>query len=218
MVVTKKILIEEIRRILSGGNPSSRDRVKDAEIALAITDAANVLLKAEATSTMAVQGQPNIDGLAIVLYEGIPLERGVNWDKTRTAQVALPVRPMMLKDGQSVQAVYPTGLPHLGYFYIPEGIFRSWMSSRYVAPLHKRFYTYSGNKIIIYDDLFSSGESPSVDIKLVVADINSVGDNDPLPILPEHRAAIIKSVIDMYSVEPDTNRRETDQLSPSKRN
>lgn len=216
-MVTKAILTEQILRIISGGNPSDRDRAKKPEIQLAISDVANVLLKTEAVNTMAAQGMPNVDGLAVATYENVIVSRGVNWDKTRTASVTMPVRPLMLENGMGVQAVYPSGLPHLMFYYIPEGLFGSWMNNRFVSPLHKKLFTYSGGKITIYDDLFGTAY-PTVDLKLVVSDISQSGENDPLPILPEHRDAIIGAVVRRFMEEPDTNRRETDQLSPSKRN
>lgn len=217
MTVTKAILREQIRRILSGGNPSDRDRTRDAEIDLAISDVANQLLKSEAVNTLNAQGLPNVDGLAVVTYENIPVSRGTNWGQTKTSVVTLPVTPMMLENGQGIQNVYPSGYPNILYRYIPDGLFASWTKSRYVAPLHKTLYTYSGKKITIFDDLFSAGYS-TVDIKLVVSDISQADENDPLPILPEHRDMIIGAVVQRFMGESDTNRRETDQLSPSKRN
>lgn len=217
-MVTKAILKEQILRLINGGTPSDRDRFLEKEIEYAISDIANQLLKAETIGTMATQGQMNVDGLAVVTYENIDIIRDVNWAQTRTAQANLPAKPFMLEGGQGVQAVYPSGMPHLGYFYVPESLFRSWMKNRYVAPLHKRFYTYSGMKIIIYDDLFSSGENACIDVKLVISDITTSGENDPLPLLPEHRFIIVDTITKQFMQTPDTNKRETDQPSPSKRN
>lgn len=217
MTVTKAILTEQILRILSGGNPSDRDRWRSADIQTAISDVANQLLKVEDIGTMAIQGMPNVDGLAVATYENIEISRDVNWNTTRTAKITLPATPMMLENGMGVQMIYPSGRPDLAFKFIPFNIFGSWTKSRMVAPLHRRLYTYHSGKIVVYDDLFGSGYT-TVDVLLTISDISQSGENDPLPILPEHRDAIVGAVVRRFMETPDTNRRETDQPSPSKRN
>ena len=216
-MATKAILREQIRRILSGGNPSDRDRWRSADIDTAISDVANLILKPTILQTVQEQGMNNIDGLVTVTYENIEVLPDANWDKTRTSRISLPATPMYLENGQGVQAVCPSGQPHLGYKYIPESMFGTWINSRYVSPLHKRLFTISGQKIIVYDDLFGAGFT-SADIRLVISDISKSGENDPLPLLPEHIDTIIGAVVTRFKNAPDTNRRETDQLSPSNRN
>jgi len=218
MAVTKAILTEQIYRIIDGGFPSTRSRVGKAEIELAISDVANSLLKTEIFNiNYNLDGGNTVDGAALAIYENIPVTRDVNWNTTKTAQVTLPATPMMLPDQIGVYSIYPSGQPHLALRYISSGSFGFWMNNRLVAPLHRRLYTVAGNKVIIYDDWFGAGYN-EVDMQLVISDISTAGENDPLPIPPEFREKIVAMVIQRFVSESDTNRRETDQPSPSKRN
>jgi len=218
MQVTKSILAEQILRIISGGFPSERDRVKTPEILLAISDVANAYLKSEVFSVnWNIDGTNAVDGAAIVTYEAIPVIRGVDYDKIRTATFELPAYPMLLPEGIGVYEVYPTGRPHLSLNYIPSGQLKFWLTNRYMSSLHRKLYTVIGNKVAIYDDYVGIGYN-QVDVQLVVSDISSAGENEPLPISADLREKIVASVLQRFIGVSDTNRRETDQPSPTKRN
>lgn len=218
MLTTKNILTEEIRRIISGGFPSDRDRVRDEEIKSAISDAANALLKVQVLDTnFNFDGGSSIEGSAIATYENIPISFGVNFGNVKTAVANLPATPMIMPEGMGVFQVYPSSRPDLAYRYIPSGMFGVWMDNSTVSPLHRRFYTWNSGKIIIYDDLAGAGYN-EIDVQLVVSPIDTLDDNTPLPIPPDMKKDIIAMVIARYVQENDTNRRETDQPSPSKRN
>lgn len=218
MILTKNILKEQIRRIISGGFPSDRDRVLDAEIELAISDVINSILKVEIFNVnYTFDGGSLPDGCAIATYEGLRVNKGVNFGKSGTATIDLPAYPMLLPDGIGVYEVYPSGLPHLGYRYIPSAMFPLWIKNRMVSNFHRRFFTFDSGKITVYDDMYGAGYT-TADVKLVISDISNTDENAPLPIAADLRDKVVNAVVARFSLEGDTNRRETDQPSPSKRN
>lgn len=218
MALTKNILAEQILRIVNGGFPSDRDRVGAAEIKLAIADVCNYLLKTEIFNVpFNFDNGTTIEGSAIATYEGVDIVRGAKFGDVITATAALPATPMMMPDQMGVFAVYPSGLPHLEYWYIPSGMVSLWMDNKMVSSFHRKFFTWDSNKITIFDDVRGLGFD-KIDVKLVVSPIDTADDNDPLPILPELRDKIVTAVVARFIDEPDTNRRETDEPSPSKRN
>jgi len=216
-MVTKAILTEQIYRILQGGFPSIRSRVGKAEIELAISDVANKLLKTEVLSlNYTLDGGTVVDGAAIATYENIAVTRSLNYGGIITAEFLLPASPLMMPEGIGVYEVYPSGMPHLSLNYIPSGSMKYWVKNRYVSPLHNRLFTVNGKKVTIYDDWFGVGYN-EVDVQLVISDISSMSENEPLPIPADFREEIIARVLAIFTQESDTNRRETEQPSPSKR-
>ena len=117
-MTTKSQLIERVRRILSGGYPSNRDRVKDAEIEKQLESAINRLLKVEMFNmTYNTDGMTIPDGVMIGTYENIPVTQGLN----DTCFATLPVTPMYLPEKMGVFSVYPSSYPEAEFIPIPSG-------------------------------------------------------------------------------------------------
>lgn len=213
--LTKKMIAEEIRRVAMGGFLSDRDRVKEAEIMLAVNEEANKRLKIAALDmAYNVEGGSNISGLVLATYENITVTKGVSYGDVQTCNVTLPVSPFLLPDGQGVYQVYPSGMPFQEFYQLPIGMVSLWLKDNQVKNILSEFYTFSNNKIVIFSDLFSQSITPQVDVVLAIADINKLGDNDILPIPAEYLSDIVTAVIARYQ-EPDTVRKETSQPSPS---
>lgn len=218
MLATRNTMVEEVRRILSGGIPSDRDRIKDGEISLAISEVANSILKTEILSTsFNVEGGSIPEGCVITTYKGIPVRRGTNFAMFKTSEADLPVMPMYLPDFIGVYAVYPSGLPHAQYIFIPSQVFNMWMGVSSVNPINRRLFTWDGNTIIIYDDLIGAGIQ-SIDVKLIVMDLDRVDGDAPLPIPPEFVSTIVNTVVERFAAEADTIKKETYQASNTSRN
>ena len=218
MVVTKNILAEQINRIINGGFPSDRSRVGMNEIKLAIADVCNALLKAEILNVaFNFDGGSVIEGSAIATYENVSVERGVRYGNLITATAKMPATPMMMPDQMGVFAVYPSGMPHLEYYYIPSGMFNLWVDNKMVSNFQRRFFTWDSKKITIFDDVRGLGFD-TIDVKMVIAPLEGADDNEPLPIPADFRDKIVVAVVSRFNDEQDTNRRETDEPSPSKRN
>ena len=214
VVLTKKLIAEEIRLLLSGGFPSIRDREKDRQIMLAVADAANELLKVEAlNTTFNLENGSTIGGFLYATYTNIPVKRGVNYGEARTAVAEMPVMPMNLPNGMGIGSIYPSGMPFNEFLPIPTGMINIWLRNKMVSPLHSRLYTFDSMKVTIFSDLFSSTPA-EVDMKLAISDINKMGENEILPIPPEYKNKIIEIARARFEM-PDTKRKETDEPSPS---
>lgn len=210
-MTTKSQLIERVRRILSGGYPSNRDRVKDAEIEKQLESAINRLLKAEMFNmTYNVDGMSIPDGVMIGTYENIPVVGGLN--DTCTAE--LPVTPMYLPEKMGVFSVYPTSYPEAEFIPIPSGQYYILQQIKEINSLLGRVpYIWDGRKLTIYRNLIGDGIF-SVDIKLAVADLSTLGPNDPLPLSPELEEQAIQACAQIFLVEPRTIRDESLEASP----
>jgi hypothetical protein len=74
-------------------------------------------------------------------------------------------------------------------------------------------YNWDGKKVTIYRNIIGDGMF-TVDMKLSVADLSVLEDNDPLPLSPELEEQAIQAVVSIYMAEPRTIRDESFQASP----
>lgn len=210
-MTTKSQLIERVRRILSGGYPSNRDRVKDAEIEKQLESAINRLLKVEMFNmTYNTDGLSIPDGVMLGTYENIPIVQGLN----DTCYAMLPVTPMYLPEKMGVFSVYPTSYPEAEFIPIPSGQYYILQQIKEVNSLLGRVpYVWDGRKITIYRNLIGDGIF-SIDLKLAVADLSTLGPNDPLPLSPELEEQAIQACAQIFLAEPRTIRDESLEASP----
>jgi len=211
MSTTKNQMIERIRRVLSGGYPSTRDRVRDPEIEKHLESVINTLLKVEMFNmTYTTDGMTIPDGVMIGTYEGVPIVGGLD----DTCYVILPATPMYLPEKMGVFSVYPSNYPQNEFIPIPAGQYYILQQIKEVNSLLGRVpYVWDGRKITIYRNLIGDGVF-TVDMKLAIADLSQYGANDPLPLSPELEAQAIDAVVKLYMVEPRTIRDESFQASP----
>jgi hypothetical protein len=210
-MTTKSQLIERVRRILSGGYPSNRDRVKDAEIEKQLESAINRLLKVEMFNmTYTTDGMTIPDGVMIGTYENIPVTQGLN----DTCFATLPVTPMYLPEKMGVFSVYPSSYPEAEFIPIPSGQYYILQQIKEINSLLGRVpYVWDGRKLIIYRNLIGDGIF-SIDLKLAVADLSTLGPNDPLPLSPELEEQAIQACAQIFLAEPRTIRDESLEASP----
>jgi hypothetical protein len=210
-MTTKSQLIERVRRILSGGYPSNRDRVKDAEIEKYLESAINRLLKMEMFNmTYTVDGMTIPDGVMLGTYENIPVTSGLN----DTCYFTLPVTPMYLPERMGVFSVYPTSYPEAEFIPIPSGQYYILQQVKEINSLLGRVpYIWDGRKVTIYRNIIGDGIY-SVDVKLAVADLSTIGPNDPLPLSPELEEQAIQACVQIFLTEPRTVRDESLEASP----
>jgi hypothetical protein len=210
-MTTKSQLIERVRRILSGGYPSNRDRVKDAEIEKQLESAINRLLKVEMFNmTYNTDGMTIPDGVMIGTYENIPVTQGLN----DTCIATLPVTPMYLPEKMGVFSVYPTSYPEAEFIPIPSGQYYILQQIKEINSLLGRVpYVWDGRKLIIYRNIIGDGIF-SIDLKLAVADLSTLGPNDPLPLSPELEEQAIQACAQIFLAEPRTIRDESLEASP----
>lgn len=204
MATTKARLAEQIRRITSGGYPSSTDRFQDEDIIAAIGNAANKILKTEVLNTsFGFDGESLPSGAVVATYENVPLGR---YGKYSFAK--LPAAPMVLPENMGVFAVYPHGEPENEFDPLPAGMFSTFIKERLVNPIAAQTYTAEQGRVVIHTDLVGAGVT-GVDMKLCVLDMSMYGEDDILPVTPEHEQQIVTEVLQIFGFEVQTL-RDTD--------
>ena len=203
-MVTKAIIREQVLRRIEAGFPSVRSQVKPLELDFAITQVANALLKvAHLNTTYNLDGESIPDGAMVATYENLPVFKGYGFN----SMVALPAMPMMLPEKMGVFSVYPSGSPEKEFIPLPQGVYNTLKGTNIFNPIDTDFYTWDNKHITIYADLLGAN-IPTVDVKLCIADLSAMGDNDILPISADVQADIVNKVVEQFA-EGKPERKES---------
>lgn len=103
MPSTKQILAEQVLNLLKGGNPGAASTIKLFDIKKAVEQQINQLLKAQQFSVNMPSGETIPDGLTILTYDSVPVERY----KNILSRAKLPAMPVMLPRNMGVFHVSP---------------------------------------------------------------------------------------------------------------
>jgi len=215
MASTKGQMIERIRRILSGGFPSTRDRVQDVEIEKHMESAMNRLLKAEMFNvTYNMDGDSIPQGVMLASYGDIS---PVGTIGQPSYLVKIPVTPQYLPDGMGVfKVAVKNSLPSAELIPIPPGQYGILGSSGESSSLlsQRIGYTWEGAYVRVWQTATTITLAQLFEMQLSVVSMNSLPNNGVLPLTPELEEAVIDAVVKVYSNEVRTIRDESFQASP----
>lgn len=214
MSTTKGQMIERIRRILSGGFPSTRDRVQDAEIEKHMESAMNRLLKAEMFNvTYGMDGDSIPQGVMIATYNNLPAVGTLN---DPSFLVKIPVTPQYLPEGMGVFRVNDQASPTNEFVPIPPGQINILTGSGESSSLYTQRvgYTWEGAYVRIWKLATNQTLNANYQMQLCVVNLNTLASNGVLPLTPDLEEAVIDAVVKAYTNEVRTIRDESFQASP----
>lgn len=214
MSTTKGQMIERIRRILSGGFPSTRDRVQDVEIEKHMESAMNRLLKAEMFNvTYNMDGDSIPQGVMIATYGNLPAVGTLN---KPSFLVKIPVTPQYLPDGMGVFRVNDELSPTNEFVPIPPGQINILTGSGESSSLYSQRvgYTWEGAYVRIWMTATNATLGADYEMQLCVVNLATLASNGVLPLTPDLEEAVIDAVVKAYVNEVRTIRDESFQGSP----
>lgn len=214
MSTTKGQMIERIRRILSGGFPSTRDRVQDVEIEKHMESAMNRLLKAEMFNvTYNMDGDSIPQGVMIATYGNLPAVGTLN---KPSFLVKIPVTPQYLPDGMGVFRVNDELSPTNEFVPIPPGQINILTGSGESSSLYSQRvgYTWEGAYVRIWMTATNATLGADYEMQLCVVNLATLASNGVLPLTPDLEEAVIDAVVKAYVNEVRTIRDESFQASP----
>lgn len=212
--MTKYYLAEQVRRILSGGDPSASS-IKIQEIMGAIGQVINRKLKADVFQVTLAGGETIPDNYIVGTYDSVDVEQY----KGR-ARAKLPAMPVALPKGLGVYHVGAAGDPDDFYVPIPSGQTALLKTQPLINDvLGRTAYEVVGNYVIFHKDITRPPSSTTkVDMKLVVMDVNAYGDYDPLPIPADFEASVIEETVKLFSIQPAPDNIVDSTAEPMKYN
>jgi hypothetical protein len=194
-VVSIYRLAEECARLIES-DPSVAG-VSYNELKIAIGQVVNGLLKTEYFSVNAAMGEAIPNGATIATYEGLVVTKH-SYNK---AECTLPIKPIKLPRNMGVFSVYDSN----GNEFIPMQMGQSFLAKgqRLLNDCAGQCaYENFGMKIVFHKDITNEPNDVTVNVRLVIMDVNSYNDYEPLPITPEMEWQVKKEIWSMYSQTP----------------
>lgn len=197
-VTTRYRIAEQVLRIINGGDISAASEITIRDIMIGVGQVANQVLKGEFVQSDIAFGETIPNGAMLCYYEGIAVQ---SW-KGR-CRATLPVKPIRMRRNMGVWSIRLSDDPTNEFIPIEMGQFNLIQSQPMLNDLLGQVgYEVFGDKVVFTKDITVPSETTTVDMQLVLLDINQYGDYDPLPILPEQEYSIIKELIALYSGTP----------------
>ena len=224
-MITIAQAVERIRRIISGGLPSSRDTFRDAEILLAMEGVASALLKSEILTTTFNEGERIPPGSFVATFRGLtPTDQ-----QDRYVDVALPMHPVSLPMGIGLLGVYDEdyldAMPELSagrtvpdkedpceYVPIPVGHASSvFRNPAFRGLLGRSFYSWEGGSVRIWQPT----QQDRFAMRLVVPPFSFTENTAaPIPLPADLTEQMIWLVAEKYGAAPRALRDESNSNTP----
>jgi hypothetical protein len=199
MATTIVRLMEEIGRVIYGGNIPVSGKVTPEEIKVAIGQVFNSLLKVDYLQINGRMGETIPNGSVLGLYENIPVTKYKN-----KAACTLPIKPIKLPRNMGVWSIFDPTWPDREYIPLQMGQWGLVQSQPMINDLLGQCgYECFGMQVLFTKDITdpTGAKATLVNMRLVIMDISQYGDFDPLPVLPEMEWQIKMEVLKLLGAE-----------------
>jgi hypothetical protein len=207
-MTTKAKLAEQILRLYKGGEISSDNSLSLAEVKLLVGQTLNRLLKIERLQTQTQLGQEFPEHTSVATYTNLTVTQDFTTGEYYTT---LPVYPISLPNNMGIWHISLLDDVDTPFIPIPSSSMGLLKNLPTGAMQGMTGYEVNGNRITFKTDyLFSSNEK--LLMRLLVVDVDSLTDYNPLPIPPDMEDVVIKEVLTLLGamqvqedIVPDSN-------------
>ena len=207
-MTTKAKLAEQILRLYKGGEISSDNSLSLAEVKLLVGQTLNRLLKIERLQTQTQLGQEFPEHTSVATYTTLTVSQDY---ATGEYYTTLPVYPISLPNNMGIWHISLLDDVDTPFIPIPSSSMGLLKNLPTGAMQGMTGYEVNGNRITFKTDyLFSSNEK--LLMRLLVVDVDSLTDYNPLPIPPDMEDVVIKEVLTLLGamqvqedIVPDSN-------------
>jgi hypothetical protein len=215
--MTLYILAEQIRKAVVGAQPGLAAKLKIDDFKRAACQAINKLLKVEQFSTIMPNGEMIPEGSVIASYDEVAVTTYKN-----VARCILPALPVRLPRNMGVWHISRCDDIHCPFIPVQNGQIAMAQAEPLINDgLGIPMYEVFGNEVIFNIDVTDAAElDPIVEevfIRLVVADVSTLGDFDVLPIPADMESDVIMAAAQLLGVTPAPDKvtdPTTDQQQP----
>ena len=208
-MASKYLLAEQVLLKIYGRAPKSSDAIQIQDVILAVGQMANVLLRAQHLTDMNL-GENQPENLMIAEYPKAPLTTYGGKKSVAT----LPTMPVRLIRNMGVWQVSTDEFFSCLGIPMGSGQMDLLRGQDIISDLFGQWgYELNGNKIITTRDLTIDGTT-GLYFRLLVSDVMSLSDYEPMPIPADYEAQIVQAVYQSFM--PATQPVKTvDQYSQS---
>lgn len=200
-MASKFFLAEQVlRRLVS--RPDQATRIDMREVIAAIGQEVNTQIKAQHFGGAMPTGETIPDGSVLATYDNVAVEV---WKKT-LSRVKLPAIPINLPRDMGVFEISKVDNPHCVFIPALPGQSAMLDSQNIISKL-QQFYVYARygqylefNKNLITDRI------TSVMLRLLVMDVQALGDFDLLPLPADMEAVVVDIVWKKFSARGDSDK------------
>lgn len=197
---TKGMMVEQVKRLLAGGNPQTNLRANDGEIAKLIEQGVNAQLKATHFAENLPEGDMYPRGVIIATYDEVPVVAYKD-----VCKCTLPVNPIGMPRGMGVWHVSDTVDIFDPYIPLRPGINALIKGTGLLGELSGLTgYEWIGRDLVFTKNILPAVEN--VYLQLLVADIASLDDYDILPITADIEALVVNGVYELLSSKQPADR------------
>ena len=196
-MTTRRKIAEQIQRIIARykGDRENIEPILDPREAYEwINQSVNRVLAVETKQSFR-EGSIEIPTASIIKYTNQTVT-----SSSGTAYVDLPVFPIRLPLDMGVWEITNTGDPLNPFIPVPME-FAQLIQGTVVAGLEQKkgYYVESGKRVRFLTDVTSDSIS-GVDIRILVSDISTLADTDPLPLNADYEALVIQDVLQRFGL------------------
>jgi hypothetical protein len=209
MSTTKKKIAEQVLVALKGGSPDVASNVDIREIMEMVGQSINARLKTEyyqnlnAGNAAGVSREINAGSLMLATYQVKVNEVG------DYAWIQLPCMPIHLMKNQGLHEITkPDDILGVYQFIpVPPGMWALLPGMSITSDvLGQICYVNEGLKVFFSRNIVKDDEITEVRVKLVVVDINSLSEYDPLPVPADIELSVVSDVLQMLGVPRSANK------------
>lgn len=198
-VLTRYRLAEQVFNLLEGGDPKAASSISINEIIISVGQVVNSMLKTDYFDRNVPMGEMIPNGAVLGLYEGVSVTK----DGIGSSKCTIPVKPLSLPRNMGFWSIYPSGKPEQEFIPMQMGQNNMVRSQPMINTLLGQVgYECLGETVRFNKDLTEGEATATVDMRLVVMDMDKYDDYTMLPIPPEWEWNIIKEVYSVYSTQP----------------
>lgn len=215
-VVTKYYLMEEVRSLLSGGDPSAGSKFEPRMVMVHIAQAINSKLRVEYFNTTLPADETLPENLVLASYDNIAVE--AYKDRSRAK---LPAIPIALRRNMGIFHVSLTDDLDNPFIPLQSGQFAFVKTQNLINGLLGQVgYEYADGYVVFTEDLAARAVPVSaVFMRLVVMDFDKYSDYDLLPLPADMAGDILKEVYNLLMQTPPKDGRvdSMNEETPDKR-
>ncbi len=196
MATTKYRLAEQALRRLKSGRPDNASGIRIEELMLAAGQIANMLIKATHFNQTLANGDTVPDSCVIGTYPDIAVSSYKN-----VSRATIPCMPINLLRGQGIQQVGSNADEFCQFIPMQANDFIMLKSQPLINGLLGYIgYKWEGLDLIFYEDITKRNPAiTSVEVKMLVLDMETYDDYAPLPLPADYEGQIIDTLFKQFA-------------------
>jgi len=196
MACTKYSIADQIMLRLRGGRPDAAKSIDIRDIIIAVGQTANALMKAEYFTTLS-SGETIPDGAIIATYDDIPV-----YAYRSVSRADLPAMPISLPKNMGVWEIISGDGISCVFIPLQAGIWHLVQTDGLISDLGGQIgYEVYGKNVEFKSDL-SKKNITKVSMKLIVNDVTTLTEYEPLPIPADQETQIIEILFKQFMGTP----------------